>query len=107
MARRVSPKVTDKFEIFCSPKLENGKYNLHFFAHGLRYLPECSIQRIGQMKREDRILLAHDFQNPFESDALLLHTRDNRIVGYCPSYLLDDMKEMRRNKEIEVCVRAR
>ena len=104
LARSGGAKITDNFEIFCYPKTENGKFHLHFFAHGLRYLSQDSIKRISEMKREDRILLAHDFQNPFEPDALLLRTRDNYIVGYCPSYLLDDMNEMRRNKGIEVCV---
>jgi|ERR1043166_5145628 hypothetical protein len=104
LARSGGAKVTDTFEVFCYPKIENGKYHLHFFAHGLRYLPQCSIDRISEMKHGDRILLAHDFQNPFESDALQLHTQDNYIVGYCPSYLLDDMNEVRQNKEIKVCV---
>ena len=98
-------KVTDSFEMFCHPKLDDkGEYNLHFFAHGLRYLPECSIERIGRMNSGDKIDLAHAFQNPFEENALQLHTRDNFIVGYCPSYLLDDINEMRRFKDIEVCV---
>jgi hypothetical protein len=104
LARSGGAKVTDNFEVFCYPKAENGKFYLRFFAHGLRYLPQCSIDRISEMQRADRILLAHDFQNPFESDALQLHTPDNLIVGYCPSYLLDDMNEMRRTKDIEVCV---
>lgn len=104
LARSGGAKVTDKFEIFCAPKLENGKYNLRFFAHGLRYVPEGAIKRISQMRREDRLYLAHDFQNPFEADALQLHTRDNHIVGYCPSYLLDDMNRLRRREDIEVCV---
>ena len=104
LARSGGAKVTDNFEIFCYPKAENGEFHLHFFAHGLRYLPQCSIERISEMKRGDRIFLAHDFQNTFESDTLQLHTWDNYIVGYCPSYLLDDMNEMRRNKAIKVCV---
>lgn len=105
LARSGGAKITDNFEIFCYPKLdEKGDYNLHFFAHGLRYLPKCSIERISKMNQGDKIDLAHAFQNPFETDALQLHTRDNYIVGYCPSYLLGDMNEMRQNKEIEVCV---
>lgn len=104
LARSGGAKVTDNFEVFCYPMPENGNLNLHFFAHGLRHLPPSSIERINKLKRGDRILLAHDFQNPFESDALQLRTQDNFIVGYCPSYLLDDMNELRRNKDIEVCV---
>lgn len=104
LARSGGAKVTDSFEIFCYPKSENNKSHLHFFAHGLRYLPECSIERISKMQREDRILLAHDFQNPFETDALQLRTLDNYIIGYCPSYLPDDVNKMRGKEEIEVCV---
>jgi len=105
LARTGGAKVTDNFEMFCYPKLdEKGEYNLHFFAHGLRYLPECSIERIGKMNQGDKIDLAHAFQNPYETNALQLHTRDNFIVGYCPSYLLGDMNEVRQYKDIEVCV---
>lgn len=104
LARSGGAKVTDNFEVFCYPKEESGEFHLHFFAHGLRYLPQCSIERISAMKHGDRIFLAHDFQNPFEAGALLLRTGDNLIVGYCPSYLLDDMNKMRQNKDIEVCV---
>ena len=105
LARTGGAKVTDNFEVFCYPELDGeNNYNLHFFAHGLRYLPECSIERIGKMQKDDKIYLAHDFQNPFEQDALQLHSRDNHIIGYCPSYFLDDMNEIRRNKEIELFV---
>jgi hypothetical protein len=104
LARSGGAKVTDNFEIFCYPKMEDGKFHLHFFAHGLRYLPKCSIERISEMKHGDRIYLAHAFQNSFERDALQLHTDDNHIVGFCPSYLLDDMNEVRRYKDIEVCI---
>lgn len=104
LARSGGAKVTDNFEVFCYPKQENNNFHLHFFAHGLRYLPACSLERISQMQPEERILLTHDFQNPFESDALVLRTPDNYIVGYCPSYLLDDMNRMRKNEEIKVCV---
>ena len=107
LARSGGAKVTDTFEVFCYPQ-QNGKgqYELKFFAHGLRYLPSCSLERIANMQRGDRVYLSHAFQNPFESNAIQLCTRDNYIIGYCPSYLLDDVNKMRRhlNNDIEVCI---
>lgn len=102
IARSGGAKVNDKFELFCYPELDdNSDYNLHFFAHGLRYLPKGSIERIEQMQRGEKIQIALDFQNSFETNALQLHTPDNHIVGYCPSYLLDDMNEyVRQGKHI-------
>jgi hypothetical protein len=105
LARTGGAKVTDNFEIFSYPELdEKGDYNLCFFAQGLRYLPEGSLERIKQMSKGDKVLLAHDFQNPFEEGALQLHTRDNYIVGCCPSYLLDDLNDVRKKRDLEVCV---
>ena len=106
LARTGGAKVTDKFEIFCYPETgENGDYNLHFFPHGLRYVPEASIERIGKMEKGEKVYLASAFQNPFDKNALQLQTRDNYIVGYLPSYLLDDVNEIiEKEVEIEVCV---
>jgi hypothetical protein len=94
LARTGGAKVTDQFEIFCFPELDsNSEYHLNFFAHGLRYLPSSSIERISKMQSGDQIFVALDLQNSFEKNALLLHTKDNYVVGYCPSYLLDDLAE--------------
>jgi hypothetical protein len=37
------------------------------------------------------LYLAHEFQNPQDSSALLLCTKDHWIVGYCPRYLVEDI----------------
>lgn len=105
IARTGGAKVTDTFAMFCSPESDkDNNYSLHFFAHGLRYLPECSREKIYSLSEGDKIYLALDFQNPFEATALQLHTGDNYIVGYCPSYLLDDVNEIVSQKKVEVCV---
>ncbi|MCY7348374.1 MAG: hypothetical protein LH614_19435, partial [Pyrinomonadaceae bacterium] len=67
--------------------------------------PDGSIERISKMQKDDKLFLAKAIQNPFDKNALQLQTRDNHIVGYCPSYLLDEMSKIVENKaEIEVCV---
>jgi hypothetical protein len=96
-------RITDSFEMFCCPeKDDEGFYNFLFFAHGLRYLPKYAIERINQLSKHDELLLALDFQNPFEtkSRALILRTVDNHIVGYCPTYLLEDAKFLIENCEL-------
>ena len=47
LARSGGRKATDTFELFpCPERNEDGFYHLHFFVHGLRYMPECSIEGV-------------------------------------------------------------
>ncbi len=52
LARSGGQRATDTFEVFpaslppASLPDENGLYNIHFFAHGLRYLPPETVNRI-------------------------------------------------------------
>jgi hypothetical protein len=88
LARSGGKRVTDKFEVFpCPEPDENGRYRIHFFAHGLRHLPKPAIERINGLQVGELLYLAHEFQNPHDSSALLLCTEDHWIVGYCPRYL--------------------
>lgn len=49
--------------------------------------------------------LAHEFQNPYDTQALILNTRNHYIVGYCPRYLLFKIFELlRQNSNLEVRV---
>ena len=92
LARSGGKRVTDKFEVFpCPEPDENGRYRIHFFAHGLRHLPKPAIERINGLQVGELLYLCHDFQNPDDSSALLLYTKDHLIVGYCPRYLWGDI----------------
>jgi len=102
LARSGGRKVTDNFEVFPCPETdENGFYHIHFFAHGLRHLPTCAIERINELKTGELLYLANEFQNPYDSRALLLCTDDHHIVGYCPRYILDDVLQL-KNKNPEL-----
>jgi hypothetical protein len=91
LARSGGKRVTDNFEVFpCPEPDENGRYRIHFFAHGLRHLPKPAIERINRLKVGELLYLSRDFQNPDDSSALLLCTKDRGIVGYCPRYLCGD-----------------
>ncbi|MDJ0572893.1 MAG: HIRAN domain-containing protein [Pleurocapsa sp. MO_192.B19] len=95
LARSGGRKATDTFEIFpCPEKNENGVYHLHFFVHGLRYMPECSIEKVKQLELKERLYLTRDFQNTYDSNALLLRTKERHNLGYCPRYLAADIIEV-------------
>ncbi|MEA5468964.1 HIRAN domain-containing protein [Spirulina sp. 06S082] len=92
-------KATDTFEIFPCPKPdENGLFHIHFFAHGLRHIPQCSRDRINLLQPNEQLYLANEFQNSYDSQALLLCTKDHHIVGYCPRYLATDTLGICREK---------
>lgn len=91
LARSGGRRATDTLAVFPCPDLdENGLYHIHFFSDGLRYLPSCAIERISRFHTGELLLLAHEFQNPYDPKALTLNTEDRYIVGYCPRYLLGD-----------------
>ena len=92
LARSEGKRETDSLTVFpCPEPDEKGKYELHFFAHGLRYLPAGAIARIEQFQIGDKLWLAHEFQNEYDTRALTLNTQDHHIVGYCPRYLLSNV----------------
>jgi HIRAN domain len=92
LARSGGGKATDSYEVFPYPEIdEHGIYHTHFFAHGLRYTSKCSIDRAAELAAGDYLSLSHDLQNPYDRNALLLHTEDRHNMGYCPRYLAHDI----------------
>ncbi len=102
LARSEGKRETDSLTVFPCPEADKlGKYELHFFAHGLRYLPEGAIAKIEQFQVGDKLWLANEFQNEYDTRALTLHTPDHYIVGYCPRYLLSNIFDISvRNPEL-------
>ncbi|MBE9053171.1 DNA-binding protein [Nostocales cyanobacterium LEGE 11386] len=95
LARSGGKRETDSLTVFPCPEPDAaGQYQLHFFAHGLRYLPESAIERINHLELGEKLWLAHEFQNPYDSQALTLHTENHYIVGYCPRYLQSEVFEL-------------
>ncbi len=96
LARSGGRRATDSFEVFPCPERDvDGVYHIHFFAHGLRYLPSSSMERIAQLEPGEQLLLVPDPQNPHDPNALRLKTNDTletdrHLVGYCPRYLTLD-----------------
>ena len=106
LARSGGERETDTLAVFPCPEVdEQGYYHLYFFLHGLRHLPSSTIERINQFEAGERLWLAHEFQNSYDSQALILNSQDHYIVGYCPRYLLAEFFELlRQNSNLEVRV---
>jgi len=95
LARSSGRKATDTFEVFPQPEPdEDGLYHIHFFSHGLRYLPTCSMDRIASLQPDEQLYVMRDVQNPYDPNALLLRTGDRHPVGYLPRYLAHDACEL-------------
>ncbi|MEQ9232553.1 HIRAN domain-containing protein [Coleofasciculus sp. E2-BRE-01] len=106
LARSGGERETDTLAVFPCPEVNTqGQYHLYFFSHGLRHLPSCAIERINQFESGEKLGLAHEFQNPYDAQSLILTTEDHYIVGYCPRYLLAEMFELilhKLNLEVQV-----
>lgn len=100
LARSGGRRATDSLEVFpCPTRDEGGQYHIHFFAHGLRHLPDASAERVKELKPGERLVLVPEPENPVDSHAILLCTietvpGDAVIVGYCPRYLTHDAFEV-------------
>lgn len=65
-----------------------GKYEVDFFVHELRHLTKNAIERVNRLTKGERLFLALDIQNKFDSRAVVLRTADPvEFVGYSPRYL--------------------
>jgi hypothetical protein len=109
LARTEGVRGTDSLTVFpCPEPDQNGKYVVHFFSHGLRYLPDDARLRVSKLRPGDRLYLMPDLQNPHDGCALALRTDDPAsIVGYCPRYISCDFLEILLNKPDSVDVRVK
>ena len=94
LGRSEGVRVTDSLTVFpCPEKNREGAYDVHFFSHGLRYLPDHAVQVVDKMQSGARLFLMPDPPNPHDAYALALRTDDPvTIVGYCPRYLTKDFR---------------
>jgi hypothetical protein len=107
LARSEGKRETDSLQVFPYPEVDDlGRYCLHFFAHGLRHLPDCAINRINALQVGEMLWLSHEFQNPYDSQALILTTADHYIIGYCPRFLTSYIFDILRSNPFAVEVKV-
>jgi hypothetical protein len=109
LARTEGVRATDSLTVFPCPEPDpHGKYVVHFFSHGLRYLPDDARVRISKLRIGDRLYLMPDPQNVYDGFAIALRTNDPAtIVGYCPRYISRDFLEILENDPDSVQVRVK
>ena len=108
LARSGGRKATDTFEIFpCPQAKEDGLYEIHFFVRGLRYMPKASIDNANQLQEKERLYLMHDFQNAYDSNALLLRNEQSYNLGYCPRYLTADLARILKRDSESIMVEVK
>lgn len=101
LARSGGIRETDSLMVFpCPEPGPNHTYEINFFSHGLRHLPEHSIPLIDKLLPGERLYLMPDPQNPHDAMAIALRTSDPpTIVGYCPRYLTQDFHQLLREND--------
>lgn len=83
----------------CPEKSRDGAYLMHFFSHGLRYLPDFAVHTVKELQPGSQLFLMPDPQNRYGAYALALRTDDPvTIVGYCPRYLSKDFLVSLKNE---------
>ena len=113
LGRSAGRRETDFFELFPLPERDSdGKYHIHFFVRGISHLPKSSLNRINELKENERLILVHDFQNKYDENAFMLRTDDSskrfekdlHILGYLPRFLTKDMLTIKNQGAFEVYV---
>ena len=100
-------RATDTLEVFkCPTPNGKGRYEVDFFSHGLRHVAKHAIERVNHLRKGERLFLAYDMQNRYDSMAMTLRTDDPvEFVGYCPRYLSPDCQQLlEKNSAMDVLV---
>lgn len=99
-------RVTDNLQTF--PKIEtaaDGSFQMRFFAHGLRHLPQASRERAARLTPGEKLRVMIEVNNPATRLAVTLHADDYVMVGWAPRYLVEDLVTcIPRAPEIEATV---
>jgi len=95
---------TDQLQTFQRVALdENNQFEHFFFVHGLSYLTEESLTRVGSLTTGEQLFLCLDCQNQYDNKAVLIRANNpSQIVGYCPRYLANDIQKLLQHEESKV-----
>lgn len=94
---------TDAVEVFPCPAPDpGGCYVNKFFLHGIRWLPDAAIERIGRLIDGERLKLMLDLQNEHDPQAVAVRTEAERMqIGYVPRYLAHDVWQLVQQCDVD------
>lgn len=86
-------RATDGLELIACPEpTEDQRYEVQFFARGLRHLPKEYQSDLERLEIGQRLYLMSDRQNRSDPMALIMRTGEPpRLVGYIPRYYTGDV----------------
>lgn len=97
LGRTLGPRVTDMFEVFPQPEPdEHGRYTTIFFSHGVAHHSTEERRRILSLEAGEALTIEPEPDNPADSEALRIVTKDRVRVGFVPRYLCQDLHALRR-----------
>lgn len=95
LSRTNGVRATDSLQLFEVPTESEGKYVTYFFSHGISHLPKNYVERIKDLKKDDRLYLMQDIQNRIDHYALMIRTDDPaELMGYCPRIYTRDLNTL-------------
>jgi hypothetical protein len=94
---------TDAVEVFPCPVPDaEGCYFNKFFLHGVRWLPDAVLERIGKLEEDEPLKLMLDLQNDHDPQAVAVRTETERMqIGYVPRYLAHDVWHLVQQCDID------
>lgn len=105
LARSGGRRATDQLCVFPFPATnENGEMELFFLAHGLRYLDETSLSRLTRLQTGEHLYFQREPNNDFDKYALIIETKENIKIGYCPRHLNRDFIKLINETDIQLIV---
>ena len=92
---------TDDFRIIPEPEVTNeGQYKIRFFISGVRHLNAESLQRVDKLKVNEQLKLVYEDTNPHDCNAILVSSKDDTPIGYCPKYFNCDVRALLDDPEL-------
>jgi hypothetical protein len=94
---------TDAVEVFpCPAPGADGCYLNKFFLHGIRWMPDTAIRRIGGLVEGERLRLQREPQNVKDVNAVAVLTDFDRMqIGYVPRYFAHDVWHLAQSCEVD------
>lgn len=87
LSRSYGRRVTDRFEIYPPPRIEEGAVELTFFTRGVRHLDTETADRWQSGQEPDEpFRLVSEADNEYDPDALRIVDADGCDMGYLPRY---------------------
>lgn len=96
LARTGGRRVTDRIEVFAPPEhTPAGESTVLFLVRGIRHV-EGAAEAVSALAVGDRLLIADQPDNEFNSRAVIVRISDGRQIGWVPDYLVEHLHELRQ-----------